>query len=74
MSILNAELYDALKEAGTSEITARKAAEAVTGYDNKFSKIENELVAIHGEINLLKWMMGFTLAIVTAIALKLFLH
>lgn len=51
MAVMLAELYDALKEAGSPEDSARKAAEAVASYENRFAKIESDLL-------LLKWMVG----------------
>ena len=42
--------------------------------DNVDLKIDNVEARLSGEINLLKWMMGFTLALVTAVALKLYVH
>ncbi|MDJ0448600.1 integrase [Methylocystis sp. JR02] len=74
MSLMISEVYDAFVAAGTPEDKARKAAEALTGHEGRFTKIETEIVAIRGELALLKWMLGFGLALLTAIALKLFLH
>jgi hypothetical protein len=54
------ELYDALKEAGASEEKARKAAEAVAGYE-----IESDLAVV-------KWMIGFNLAMTVAVLWKVF--
>ncbi|WP_442756610.1 DUF1640 domain-containing protein [Methylocystis sp. JAN1] len=39
-----------------------------------FAKIDTEIAGVKGELALLKWMLGFALALLTAIALKLFLH
>ena len=55
MSTMISELYDALKSAGAPDDQARKAAEVVAGYENRFSRIESDLT-------LLKWMLGFNLA------------
>lgn len=49
------ELYDALKDAGANEEKARKAAETVAAYENRFTKIETDL-------GILKRMVGFNLA------------
>lgn len=65
MSTMISEVYDALKEAGASEEKARKAAEAVATYENRFARIESDLA-------LLKWMIGFNLAITVAILWKIF--
>ena len=59
------EVYDALKEAGASEDKAKKAAEALAAYENRFNKVESDL-------NLLKWMVGFNLAISVGVLLKSF--
>jgi hypothetical protein len=72
MSTMISEVYDALKEAGASEEKARKAAEAIAGYENRFAKIENDLVAIRGELGLVKWMIGFNLAMTVGILWKVF--
>ncbi|MGJ0504862.1 MAG: integrase [Methylocystis sp.] len=60
------EIYDAAIAAGTGR-KAREAAEAMTVHENRFSKIESELAV-------LKWMVGFVMALLSAVALKLFLH
>lgn len=65
MSTMIFEVYDALKEAGATEDKARKAAEALAAYENRFNKVESDL-------NLLKWMVGFNLASSVGMLLKLF--
>jgi hypothetical protein len=65
MSTMISEVYDALKEAGASEEKARKAAEAIAAYENRFAKIEADLM-------LLKWMVGYLVATTTAILWRVF--
>ncbi len=55
MTTMITELYDALKDADADEEKARKAAETVASYQNRFAKIETDL-------GTLKWMVGFNLA------------
>ena len=43
MSVMIAELYDALKEAGASEEKARAAAKTMADYENRFNKMDAEL-------------------------------
>lgn len=50
MSTLIVELYDALKEAGTSEEKARAAAQALADYQGRFDRLDSELSAIKAEI------------------------
>jgi hypothetical protein len=56
MTIMIAELYDALKEAGASDDKARRAAETMANYDNR-------LAAIDTRLTLLGWMVGTNIAI-----------
>jgi len=72
MSTMISEVYDAFKEAGASEEKARKAAEAVASYENRFAKFENPLVSIRAELTLVKWMVGFNLTMTVAILWKVF--
>ena len=66
-SLMISEIYDAFIAAGAPEEKARQAAEAMTVHENRFSKITSELAV-------LKWMVGFVTALLSAVALKLFLH
>ena len=56
MSIMIAELYDALKEAGASEEKSRAAAKALADYESLFNKIDTQL-------KIIKWMLGASLAL-----------
>ena len=40
MSIMIAEVYEALLESGASEAKAKAAAEALAGYEGRFSRLE----------------------------------
>jgi hypothetical protein len=70
------EVYDAFREAGVSEEKARKAAESIASYDARFNKIESDIATLRtetrGEFNLVRWMIGFNLAMTVAILWKVF--
>lgn len=66
MAVMMGNLYEALVKAGAGEDNAKKAAEEIAGYENRFAKIESD-------VNLLKWMVGFNLAMTVAVLGKLFL-
>lgn len=69
MTAMISEVYDALISAGAPDDKARKAAEAIAAYDNRFGQIDNKLTRIEGELNLLKWMVGAVIAgVVTLMA------
>lgn len=84
MTTMIAELYDALLAAGSPDDKARKAAEAMAGFDayqQRFERVESDISELKRDVaelkrdNLLtKWMLGFVLAFQVAITLKLFLH
>jgi hypothetical protein len=65
MSAMISEVYDALVAAGAPEDKARKAAEAVANYENRLGKFESELT-------LIKWMIGFNIAVSVAVLARLF--
>jgi hypothetical protein len=46
----------------------------VTVHDARFAKVETQLAIVRGELALLRWMVGFALALLAAIVIKLFLH
>jgi hypothetical protein len=51
MTTMIAEVYDALVAAGSPEDKARKAAEAIAGYENQFAAIEKRLIKMDGDIS-----------------------
>jgi hypothetical protein len=64
MTTMITELYDALKDAGADEDKARKAAETVAAYENRFAKLDTDIAIV-------KWMVGFNLAATVAL---IFMH
>ncbi len=72
MSTMISEVYDALLAAGAPEDKARKAAEVLASYESQFAAIRNDLATIKGDINLLRWMLGFVLAGVVTLIFKAF--
>jgi hypothetical protein len=62
MTTMIAEVYDALLAAGSPEDKARKAAEAIASYENRFTSMDQRFAKIEGDLKLLTWMVGFNLA------------
>ena len=46
MTAIVKEVYDAFIEAGVSENKSSEAAKAIANYDNKFNKIESNLLLL----------------------------
>jgi len=65
MGMMISEVYEALKEAGASEGKARAAAESVAHFENRFTKIEADLLV-------LKWMLGVVIAGILSLVVKAF--
>lgn len=65
MTLMVAGLYAALKDAGAQEALAKQAAEEVAN----FKALAHDLKS---DMKLLKWMLGFNIAISMAILFHLF--
>lgn len=83
MATMVSEVYDAFVEAGASQDKARKAAEAIAGFDTRavsfeqaarseINDVKREIIGLRGEMTLLKWMVGFNTALGVAILARLF--
>jgi hypothetical protein len=68
------EVYDALISAGAPEDKARKAAETLANYDNRFSRLDGAVLKVEAELVLVKWMVGFGIAMNVGILTRLFFH
>ncbi|HEX2255474.1 MAG TPA: integrase [Afifellaceae bacterium] len=64
MALMMGKPHEALIGAGADRQTAREAAEEVANY-NRIGKVESDLV-------LLKWMLGFNIAMTLAILWRVF--
>ncbi len=65
-------LYDAFREAGASEDKARPAAEVVyTSQDAPWKRrVEKEFAELHKQLAVLRWMVGYLVAVTTGILWK----
>ena len=67
MATMISEVYDAFVAAGAPEDKARKAAEALANHENRFTRVDAELLV-------LKWMVGFVIALDIAILVRVFVR
>ncbi|MCE7028596.1 integrase [Jiella avicenniae] len=64
MALMMGSLYDALRSANVEDEKARKAAEEVADFQKQISDIRSDL-------SVLKWMLGFLLAINAGVVMLL---
>lgn len=67
MATMISEVYDTFVAAGAPEDKARKAAEAVANYESRFTRIDAEVLV-------LKWMVGFVIALDIAVLVRVFVR
>lgn len=67
MATMISEVYDAFVSAGAPEDKARRAAEALADHD-----LDGELIKVQSELMLVKWMVGFAIALNVAILTRVF--
>ncbi len=73
MTTMIREVYEAFKAAGVPDDKAAAAAEAIESIreEEGLRGIEKEIAELKTDMRLLKWMVGFNLALSTAILIKL---
>lgn len=72
MTTMIAEVYDALVEAGASEEKARKAAEAIAGYEDRFGRIDVALARVESSQKYQQWQISLMLGLQLLVIGKLF--
>ena len=66
MSIMLADTYAVLMEAGASDEAPKAAAEEIAAF-------ENRLATVASDFKLVKWMLGTNLVVGTGVLIRLFL-
>ena len=60
MAFVLSKIYDAFKAAGAPDDKAREAAEEIAGFEDRLRGVESD-------VKLIKWMVGFNLALSMAV-------
>ena len=58
MTTMISEVYEAFKEAKVSDLSARKAAEAIAAYEARFAGLELAIERVSSRVNVLTWATG----------------
>ena len=69
MATMNSEVYDPFRAAGVPEEQARRAAEAISA---ESLPTKTDIAALKLDLAVLKWMVGFNLAVTVAVLWKVF--
>ena len=67
MTTMISEVYEAFKEANVSDISARKAAEAIASYEMRFANID---LKIDGRLTLVMWQLAALIGGVAMLVIK----
>jgi len=71
MATMIAEIYDAFKAAGVDDDKARKAAEAVASYENRFQDLKSDFQDLRSKVGMLTWMVGTNIVLTLGVLGKL---
>ena len=78
MSAMQSEIYEAFRSIEIPEAKALKAAAALGKRDEgtaaAFAKRDVEIAGTRSDLSVLKWVAGFTLALVVTMVGKMFIH
>jgi hypothetical protein len=66
------EVYDALLNAGAEESKARKAAEVLANYEDRFAKVDVRMERFEGKLTLAQWQLAVLIAGVAAFVIRAF--
>ena len=72
MTTMISEVYTAFIEAKVSDVTARKAAEAVAAYETRFAGLELRMERVDGRLTLIQWMLALLMGGVASLVVKAF--
>ena len=72
MALMSYELYDALRSAQVEEEKARKAAEAVAAFENRFADVRADIATIKSSLLWMQVFLGMNLTVSLLILGKLF--
>jgi hypothetical protein len=67
MALMLGQLYEALRAGNVPDDKARAAAEEVANYEGEIGRLRLDLGEVRADVRLLKWMMGFLIAVVLGV-------
>lgn len=71
MANMQSEVYNAFRAGGSDEDKAMKASAAIS---DAIGSRDTEIASIKTDLAVLKWMLGFVLAMQVALFVKAFIH
>ena len=66
------EVYEAFKEANVSDVSARKASEAIAAYETRFASLDVKVEKIDGRLTLIQRMLALLIGGVASLVIQAF--
>ena len=72
MTAMISEVYEAFKEANVSDVSARKASEAIAAYEARFAATDLKIEKLDGRLTLVMWQLAVLIGGVATLIIKAF--
>jgi hypothetical protein len=72
MTTMISEVYEAFKEAKVSDLSARKAAEAIAAFETRFANVDLKIEKLDGRMTLVMWQLAVLIGGVATLVIKAF--
>ncbi len=72
MTTMISEVYEAFREANVSDVSARKAAEAIAAYESRFPSVDLKIEKLDGRLTLVMWQLAVLIGGVATLVIKAF--
>jgi hypothetical protein len=72
MTTMISEVYEAFEEAKVSDLSARKAAEAIAAFETRFANVDLKIEKLDGRMTLVMWQLAVLIGGVATLVIKAF--
>ncbi len=72
MTTMISEVYEAFKEAKVSDLSVRKAAEAIAAFKARFANVDLKIEKLDGRMTLVMWQLAVLIGGVATLVIKAF--
>jgi hypothetical protein len=72
MTTMISEVYEAFKEAKVSDLSARKAAEAIAAFEARFANVDLKIEKLDGRMTFVMWQLPVLIGGLATLVIKAF--